>query len=74
MESNETLLFVIIQCIPVPIMLKITRLKSILIPIVVKRNITVKAFFKQLTEHVRREMELKGLEQMMANSKLIIND
>ena len=75
MEKNGfRVIYVIINCIPVPIMLKATNSDSLIIPIVIEKSEPIKSIFKKINLYFSDNLQQRGLYFMKDSTKLILSD
>lgn len=75
MESKGfSLIYVIINCIPIPIMLKATSSESLIIPIVLQKTEPIKTIFKQVNLYFSDNLQQRGLWFMKDSTKLILSE
>ena len=68
------LFYVIIQCIPIPLMMKFTSSNSIIVPVVLKKQAPLKQLYKSMNSYLKDAIEDRGLDRMKHSTKLILSE
>lgn len=73
-DEVNRLLYVIVQCIPIPLMRRFTKSDSIIVPILLKKQQTLKQVYKSVNTYLRDAIEERGLHSMRNSTKLILSE
>ena len=73
-HQNERIIYVIPQCIPIPITLKTTNSRSLIIPISIDQREPIKNLYKHINKYFQETFDKRGLEAWKNSSKLIMSE
>lgn len=73
-QQTDRIIYVIIQCIPIPILLKTTNSRSLIIPISIDQRDPVKNLFKLINAYFQASLEQRGLTTWKNSTKLILSE
>ena len=73
-DNRNRLLYVIVQCVPIPFMKRLTKSDSIIVPIVLKKDQTLKHIYKSVNGFMKEAIEDRGLHSMKNSTKLILSE
>ena len=73
-ENQNRLLYVIVQCVPIPLMKKITKSSSIIVPVLLKKQQNLKQIYRSVNGYMKEAIEDRGLHQMKNSTKLILSE
>lgn len=73
-SENHRVMHVILQCIPIPVLLKINPNGRTVISLSIQKNVTMKSMYKIISEYLQTNLEIQGYQYMMKSSKMMISD
>ena len=73
-EEQTRLFYVIVQCIPIPLMKRFTSSNSIIVPVILHRQQPLKQIYKSMNGYLKHAIEDRGLSQMKHSTKLILSE
>lgn len=73
-DEQTRLFYVIVQCIPIPLMKRFTSSKSIIVPVILNRQQPLKQIYKSVNGYLKHAIEDQGLNKMKHSTKLILSE
>lgn len=73
-DEETRLFYVIVQCIPIPLMKRFTSSNSIIVPVVLKKQQQLKQIYKSMNGYLQHAIEDRGLYQMKNSTKLVLSE
>ena len=64
----------VIQCIPIPLIVKFTSSSSLIIPILLPGNVEVRRIYRELNTYIQNALDDQGLHSMKKSTKLRLSD
>lgn len=72
--ANQRTIYIVLHCIPIPLIKKINPSGKVLISLNVDKDLTIKSLFKVVTEYLKYNLEFNGYNYMKSSSKMIISE
>ena len=73
-DEQTRLFYVIVQCIPIPLMKRFTSSSSIIVPIILRKQQPLKQIYKSMNGYLKQAIEDRGFSKMKNSTKLILSE
>ena len=73
-DELTRMFYVIVQCIPIPLMKRFTNSNSIIVPVILNKQQPLKQIYKSMNGYLKHAIEERGHDRIKHSTKLILSE